>query len=407
MVYFIVLAILIYCIYTYDYKKHKVGDMVFYIGICVLLIFIAGLRYRIGGDSIGYESEYKNIPSLFHMRGFKLNSIRWEPGFIWFMILSKTLSSDFTIFQFLHAVVVNSIIFWFIFKNTENKFICVSLYCIGLYLNFNTEVLRESLAVCIFLLAWPFFRRGNWIFYYLICIAACFFHISAVFTLILPIFAIPGIRGGFRLGYRTIFICVILFGISFYLGKKFFSIIKLLSQNETVTERAEIYGKTSYGGSVLNIFGILEAILKGCILPACAIWYRKLTLKGTDDQQKIKDFRKMEIMVMSGIYVSVMTMAIFILSRFNNYLNMFTFAMISICFFQKVEIKRRKFKLGGIYWSIILLLLFSLNFKAYFANTYGSTKNKRYMLYYPYYSRLDPTEDQRREEILRFAFHIK
>lgn len=407
MVYFIVLAILIYCIYTYDYRKQKVGDMVFYIFICILLIFIAGLRYRIGGDSIGYENEYRNLPTLAHLGAFRFNSIRWEPGFTMLMIFSKTFSSDFTLFQFLHATIVNSIIFWFIFKNTENKFICAFLYCIGMYLNFNTEVLRESLAVCVFLLAWPFFRKGQWIFYYLLCSFACFFHTSAFFTLILPVFAIPGIRGGFRLGYKTIFICVVLFVIGFYLGKKFFSIIKSMSQNDTITERAITYSKTSYGSSLLNIFGILEVILKGCIIPAFAIWYRRLSLKGIQDKQEIKDFMKMEIMVMCSIYVSVLAMSIFILGRFNNYLNLFTFVMISSCFFQRVTIKRKRYRLGGIYWLGVFLVVSSMSFKGYFDNTYGSTQKKRYMLYYPYYSRLEPKEDPKREEILRFSFHIK
>lgn len=408
MVYFIVLAVIFYCIYTYDYKRHKVGSSVMYIGVCVILIIIAGLRYRIGGDSIGYENEFKNsIPTLANLRSFRFNSIRWEPGFVLLMSTAKSFSTDFTLFQFFHATIVNSIIFWFISRNTQNRFIAVCLYFVCMYLNFNTEVLRESLAVSIFLLAWPFFKQGKWLLYYPLAICACFFHTSALFTLILPLFAIPGVRGGFRLSKLTFFICIFVFVGSFYLGRKFFSVIKMLSQTETISDRANEYAKSSYGGTVLNVLGMTEVLIKNVFIPIAAVWYLRLSLKNEKGTKKYKEFQKQELMVMTSVYISIASMSIFILGRFNNYLLLFTYITLASCFFKKVEIRRKKFKLSAIYWVAIFMVVLSINFKSYFASTFGSSSHKRYMLYYPYYSRLEPTEDTKREEILRFAVHIR
>lgn len=380
--------------------------MVFYVAICVFLIVIAGLRYRIGGDTIFYEREFDKIPSLANLGSFHLDSIRWAPGFTLFMMLCKSISTDFTVFQFFHATIINSIIFWFIYKNTPNKFICVCLYAVCLYTDFNNEVLRESMAVCVFLLGWPYFKRGKWLLYYPFAIGACFFHASAIMTLVLPLFAIPGIRGGFRLGYRTIIFCVIIFAVSSYIGKRFFSIIKLLSDNQSINNLADSYEDTRYAGG-FNIFGVLEALTKNVLIPAFGIWYYRLTVRMKNDPLQLKYFRKMEIMAVLSIYIAMAAMAISILFRFNNYLNIFVYAMISSCFFQKVQVRRKRYKLGGFSWACILLIILSINFKSYFVNTYGSATNKRYMIYYPYYSRLDPQKDQRREEILRFSVHIK
>lgn len=409
MVYFIVLALILFCIYAYDYKRKSVGDLVMYVGICVFMICIAGLRYRIGGDSVGYENEFQNIPTLSSIGTFKFNTIRWEPGFIYFMSLSKSIIPDFTFFQFLHATIINSIIFWFIYKNTSNKYLAVCFYFVCLFLDFNTEVLRESIAVCIFLLAWPFFKRGNWIIYYLLVFCATFFHLSSLLTFLFPIFAIPGIRQMFRLGYRTIFICLILFGISLVLGKTFFTLIQAMSVNETVTERAMMYASSrSYGAMVLNVFGMMDSVVKNIFIPICAVWYLRKTLTKDEDSKEVKDFLKMEIIVMTGVYISVLGLVIFILQRFTNYTNIFAYVFMASCFFKTAQLKRKKkFKLAGSYWFCIFIIVMALNFKGYFANTYGSQTYRRYMLYYPYYSRLDHTEDPNREQILRFGSHIK
>ena len=407
MVYFIVLAILMYCIYTYDYKKKKVGDMVFYITICVFLIAIAGLRYRIGGDSIAYESSYRTLKPLYELSSFKFSILRWEPGFIVFASIPKSFSPDFTLFQLFHATVVNSIVFWFAAKNTNNKFIAVTLYAVCLYLNLNTEVLRESLAVCCFLLGWPFFRSGKWYFYYPLMLLAITFHISASITLFLPLFTLPGIRRAFRLGFMTIIVCCVILVVGYLIQRKFYNIIQLMNINETFTDRAQQYSKISYGGMTLNFIGIIEHAIKSIFIPVLALYFMRFRLKNLGDPVATKRFEKLEIIVVTGIYFAVGTMILFIAGRFNNYVAMFNYVLIASCFFSTVKIKMKRIRFQPTTWFVIFIFILAINFKAYFASTYGSESNKRYMLYYPYSSRLAPEEDPDREEILRFAVHYK
>lgn len=408
MIYFIVLLLLIPAIYFFDYRKNRQGSLAAYLLFYILAVGVAGLRYRIGGDSIGYEVAYERFPTLLNIWNFNFSSTRFEPGYIVFSCIPRTFSPDFTLFQFFHALVVNGVIFWFIAKNTRNKYIGILLYFICNYLNLNTEVLRESLAVCCFLIAWPFFRDGKWLRYYLFTLLACLFHISALVTLLLPLTVIPGIRELFRLGKRIIIIYTLIFIFAYLLQRKFFNVIELLSSGSTLEERAQSYVKSSYGGTVLNIFGMTETLFRSVIFPLVALYYRKLQSKSLSLKSSgRREVSRMEPMIITGTYFTIVSLVIFILGRYNNYFSMFNYVIIASCFFTAVKVKRKKYKLQAASWVILLVIFLGLNFKGYFAGTYGSSTNKRYMLYYPYASRLDPKEDYHREEILRYAHHIK
>lgn len=406
MLYFIILFLLIVCIYTFDYKKYPKGKAVAYGAFCIAFILVAGLRYRIGNDSIGYEISFSKMPSLLELGSFKFSSIRYEPGYIIFSSIPKTFSSDFTYFQIFHALVLNSVVFWFVASNTQNRFLAITFYALGLYFNLNTEVLRESLAVCCFLLAWPSFKNRKWYFYYPIMFLGASFHISATITWLLPIFAIPGIRQGFRLGWRTLFICVGLFVIGFIIQRRFFSIIQLLSANETITDRANMYSKAGYGGMNLNILGMLEHSLKTIIFPLAALYYMKLKVGFDKTSKEFQKFQRYEIIVMAGVYLAVLTMTVFIIGRYNNYVGLFNYALMASCFFTVVKVKKRKFRLPTPTWVMIFLVFVALSLKSYMATVYGSSK-KLYMVYYPYTSRIDPQVDPDREEMLRLMSHIK
>lgn len=394
------------CVYAYDYRKHNTGSTASYVIICLFLIAIAGLRYRIGGDSVLYEASYKGLPTLADIPGFKFSSTRYEPGYVVFSSIPRFFSSDFTYFQIFHAFVVNVVVFWFAYKNTKNKFIAVTLYYVCLYLNLNAEVLREALAVCCFLLAWPFFRDGKWILYYLVMALGCTFHVSAFITLVLPLFVIPGIRYFFQLRPYTLVMFIVVFAVSLILQRKVFVIIETLNINDTMVTRAQDYAKSSFGGMSLNLTGMIESIIRSILVPLAALYYMKQRMKSEEDEKIVAAFRKLEILIITGLYFAVITLVIPIATRFNNYIAMYNYVLIASCFFTTVKVHKKRFRLQGSYWTAILLLVLIINFKGYFASTYGGESNRRYMLYYPYSSRLEPEDNPNREVILRFFRHM-
>lgn len=406
MIYFIVFCFLIVCIYTYDYSKYSKGNIIAYGLFWIFFVAIMGLRYRIGGDSVMYEAEFKNLPTLDHLYNFKFGGSRYEPGYIVFCSIARSLSPDFTYFQLLHSFVVNTVVFWFIYKNTPNRYIALTLYFGGLYFNLGSEVLREALAVCCLLLAWPFFKNGKWLIYFIFAFFAASFHISGAIMFVLPLFVLPGIRRCFRLGWPVLLVSLVIFAAGMILEKKFFVILQQISDNENIMQKAQMYQKSDYGGLNLNFIGMLEHALKTIIIPLGALYYMKHSLYSGEDEEKLKWLKRLEILIVTGVYFAVLAMTITIAGRFNNYIGLFNYILIASCFFRTIKIKRKRFRLNALYWACIFAVIFILNIKVYFG-TFGATSLKQYMLYYPYISRLDPQDDTNRETIHRLLIHLR
>lgn len=408
MVYLAIFLLLVAGIYSFDFRKRSAGELAYFGLMCFFFIAVAGLRYRIGNDTIIYENNYEQIPTLLELGNYRFSKMRFEPGFVVFSSITRTFSPDFVYFQIFHAIVVNVIVFWFVYNNTQNKFIALLLYFICLYLNLNTEVMREALAVCCLLVAWPFFRKSKWLLYYPLAILACTFHVSAFILLFLPVLTLPGVRYFFKLGPQTVILALIIFAVTMIVQRKFFFILEHISSNETVAERAAEYSKNSLGGLKLNVFGMTEHLVKFVFIPVGALIYLKRRVKIendiTTDQRWLK---RIEIIIVGGLYFAIVALAIPIAARINNYVGMFNYVAVSSCFFTVAKLRRGKFRLPPAYWAVILLLVCSVYFKLYFVNTHGSATKKVYMVYYPYESQLDPKENYDREVIFRLFKHFK
>ena len=106
----------------------------------------------------------------------------YQPFWYIFNAAIKSVYDDFTFFQFVHAIIVNTAIFYLIPKYTKKKFLGILVYFIFFYLYFNTEILREVLAIVFFLFAYPLIFKKKYIQYFLLCGCAYMFHAFAMFT---------------------------------------------------------------------------------------------------------------------------------------------------------------------------------------------------------------------------------
>lgn len=403
MLYLSVLFLMFLCVYAFDYKKHKRLYSFSYWGFFIILVLIAGLRYRIGTDSIVYESDYQDFPTIWELWRYKFSSFRYEPGFIIFASIPRSISSDFTLLQFFQSIVVNLVIFLFIKQNTSHRFLALSLYFLALFLNLNTQVMREALSVSVFLLAWPFFRDGKWLWYYLLCLLASTFHTSAFVTFILPLFCIPGIKEAFKLGWRTLFIGIGILAVGYIISVRFKELFMLISVNERMAERVNEYASDDWSGSVLNPIGMLNLFFQFCFYPLMAIYFMRYKVKNYGNKIELSHFSRLETLVMVGVYFSLLSIPVFIMARYFNYFGMYGYVLISSWVSNKVYYKKKKVRVKPVYWLIILIPLYALIFKSYFAPANKSGTLKTYMRYYPYNSRLDPEMDNDRENIFRYS----
>ena len=418
MIYIIIFFLMLMCIYAFDVRRHKTFYSFSYWGFFVILVLIAGLRYRIGTDSIVYEREYESFPALWEVFKYKFNNTRFEPGFIVFASITRGISKDFTLFQFFHAIVVNFVVFWFVLKNCNHRFLCLLFYFIALYLNLNTQVLRESLAVCCFLLSWPFFRDNKWILYYLMIALAFCFHTSAIILFILPLFCLPVIKQFFIFGKRTILIGLILLILGIYIQTQFSEIFSVMAFSERMMDRVNTYANTEFSTGRFNVLGAFVTITLNFIYPAFALYFdqkrKNLNIAREEKDEKkskrklrflLKDkqnFSRFEMIVITGMFLSLFSIPMFIFGRYFNYFGLFLMVAIANWTFSVLDIGKKKIRLKPSYWAIILFPFFFVNLYSYNAPANRSGTLKTYQIYYPYNTRLDPKMDTQREAIYRY-----
>lgn len=401
MIYLIVILLIIALSYRYDYCKKETGKKVWYFALFIILVCVSGLRYRLGTDSIRYETYYKTIPYLWELSEGYFIKTRFEPGFVFLMSFCRGISSDFTLFQFIHTIIVNIAVFNFFYRNTRNIFLGLFLYCMILYIPLNFEVLRESLAIACFLFAWEYFKKNNFLIYYILILLAMSFHIGSAICLLCPIFLLPGINYAFTLGKRTIFICIGVISLGFIINLLFFNIVKMLTFSATLVDRATAYSKDELGGVTLNLAGAIGVSIRWVIYPLLAMYFIKRRKRSFTKEER-SDIKHIETLALVSIYIGLITIPISIFYRFNNYFYFFTILVLCIFAFNTLNIKQKRYKLNFIYWCLVFLPLIALQIRGQMSGINFSGSLKAYMTYFPYSSRLDPQIDRNREAVFKY-----
>lgn len=393
---FTFIFLLVLC-YVYDYRGIKRGKSFWWIFTLILLICIAGLRYEIGADSIRYENEYRKLPDLSTISAKDFTGTRYAPLYVLLSAACRSVSTEFVLLQFVLATIVNTTFFYFIRKHSDHIFVGALLYYFFLYDMLNMQVLRESVAVCIFLWSWPYFRDCKWIKYYMFCIMAFLFHLSSMALFLLPLLRIPGIVNLFKLGKRTIIICFVLLVVSFAVKYFLYDFIKMISFTEAMTDRAITYEKDDTGGNTLNIIGSLSWLIKLVVYPLIALY----CLKGNGLLETTKHNRVFVMISILSIYVSVMSVGVMILSRYNNYFLIFSLIIMSDWIFTLFRMFGKAFRLNCLYWILLLIPMFGIHFySTYFASNKAGTI-KTYEMYYPYSNQIEKEHTEQQKKIVK------
>lgn len=197
MIYFIIFIILFAFTYIFDFTHVKKGKYEAYWGMCLIFICISGFRYHIGIDSIYYEMSWPTYPDLLNFNWVHdINQFRSDPdreryqlGWILYVMILQAFSKNFLILQFSNALLINFAIFRTIKKYTNYIFSSILVYfCTFTFVEFEFELMREVVAVSIFLI-WGIdnYFKKKWWRYYLAVFMAFQFHPSSITMFLLPI----------------------------------------------------------------------------------------------------------------------------------------------------------------------------------------------------------------------------
>lgn len=239
MVYAFVILLLVFCWYRFDVQHDVSNRRFFYWLEFVVLVLVAGLRYRVGGDTLSYMDKYLSLNAEYEFLNYSFQYS--SNGLLWYalMAICQKLSSSFILVQLVIAFFINYAFFKFADKHCSSPFLAVLLYSVFFFFYFNTEVLRATCVVSIFLL-WGYdaLCERKWVKYIILSLIAANFHIEGLFLLAYPL---AFLLGKIRINVYKVFLLLILAIIVLFTFEQLPSISWFLQYSEALEYRDGMY----------------------------------------------------------------------------------------------------------------------------------------------------------------------
>lgn len=359
------------------------GEKGWYYFNLVVLILFAGLRYRVGSDTLMYMSMFYEWPKLDELRYFDFATATYNPLWYIFAALARSIYDDFTTLQIMHAVIVNCTFFWFFRKYCPKYyFSAILLYYVGYFCYFNMEVMRESLCICVLLLSTSFLLEKKWLLYFPMCVVGLFIHYSAAIMLVLP-FLLLFKRPSWK------WEVVMLLGIVVVMRvvNVPMLVLSLFGLNDQL-----ILLIGGYIEEMRNVMGIISELLN--FFPIFIFIYLR-------EKHQITEENDFTPLMMGTVVVYALAMNVGIFSRFINYFVPFILVYSVNTVYRALYWKFRDYQMSCL---LCVAAFFVLNFnmiRFYTKDMSESYPNTRaYVRYIPYHSVLNPKIDEHRERFV-------
>lgn len=379
MIYFVVLLLLLVPVIKFDLMQKEKGRQLWYYLSLLILILLAGLRYRVGGDTIVYISLFENYPTLSELSYFDFQVAAYNP--LWYLYNAPFKSIDsFTTFQIVQAIIVNVIFFKFYKRYTPYYFTAILLYYIAFYCYFNMEIQREILCVCIFMIAYPFLKAKKFLKYYLWCILALFIHYSSGIMLFVPLLLFFK-KESYK---KLLWICIILI-----LSFSIFDVVHLLLS--LALDGMLLVLAEHYFNLEINMLGSLYQLIQ--LIPILLFMYVR-------NKYDIKTNYILGLLMMGCAIIYVFTMFVGGFVRLLNYFMPFYILYVVSTIYELYNIYLSN-KISMIIPKIaIAIMLF--NFIYFYMNDMSEfyPGAKMYHRYIPYSSVINPERSEIREELI-------
>ena len=361
------------------------GESKWYYFNLVVLVLLAGLRYRVGGDTLMYMSMYHEWPTMDELKYFDFGTALYNPLWYIYTSVAKSISDEFWVLQIIQAVIVNSVFFHFFRKySPQYYFSAILLYYVGYYCYFNMEIMREILCICILMLSTSWLLEKKWLWYFCSCVVAIFIHYSAAIMLVFPLlfvfFKTPSwkwqlfLMGGIIVLLSVVNIAAIL--------------VSVLSLNEQLTILVEKYMEYQS-----NIAGMLSQFV--VFLPVLGVMFirERYDLEYKDNFSPI---------VMGVVFAFALAMGFAGFARFVNYFVPYILVLIvHTVYYFITNVEFRNSQVSYLVLSFTLCVLF-FNYSYYYvrdmSDYYPSTRFGA--IFSPYHTIFDPVVEEKRERFI-------
>lgn len=373
--YLTIILFLVVGVVLFDIKKQTENKSFFLLVCFLLLVTMSAIRYRVGGDSLSYEDYYDGMPNLNnYMDYLDYNPFSYQPLWLLFVAFCKSISSEFYVLQIVHALLVNVSLFFFIKKHTAYIFSTLLLLFFSLmYFYYSFEILRESLAISVFLFNVENLEKKRWTRYYLLVLVSFLFHISAIFLFFLPFLN--------KIELTKMKVCFLLFFamVLFFLKGFIFSVITPFLILEAMKNKADTYSEMTF-----SLVGFLAFFSVRVLLLLPFLFYRIST--------KVKTFAWLDF---SFLIISILAQYFVGFERLLNYFYIIYFMLFVNFIYEKEKNVFGNFIKKTIIGMSFLHIFFILDYKI-FAENIG--QYYYCSLFYPYENIFTQNQSKDRED---------
>lgn len=373
MIYFLIFFLIFFFALKYDFRA-KINTERYVKFIFFVLIIIAGIRYRVGTDTLVYMDEYEAGPGY-------LNFIKDKYLIGWYFLIKVFHYFDFSFYmvQFAVAIIINIGIFRFIKASIPFAvFSGLLLYYSLLYPGWNFEILRQAICISIFFIALPYVEKGKLFVYYILIGLACTIHETAFVLLFIPLFLRLKVTNKILL-IITLLILIFVISAPFVRKQVYnYALLLVLFQNKA----AHYFENVEFGES-FNISSYLINMVLNIAIPLFAI---KRNIK---KRYLPNSFIILSILSLFGYSLSTMLPMMY---RVNYYFSLFPLILFIVLFWDLSCNCRNK---------RLCFFSFLLVFVLFKGRIYFIEKNNipAYIHYYPYKCIFNEEKVPQRESI--------
>lgn len=349
-----------------------------------MLVLIAGLRYGIGGDTLQYMEDWKNLykGGLSHVTKCITTTFD-KKGYmpLWVLLNSaiRQFTDSFYVLQFAQALIVNLLICYVAHRHTRYLFLFLILYLLsGNFFMFNTEVMREGPAIAFVLCGAEWLMREttkpqqairNLLLFFIFVFIGMMFHLSAVVGLLFLLTKWP-----IAINRRTLMGSVV---TAFILWGASTTLMLVALHFSSVLPESFVTKLQHYAMISSSFFGFVRNMLTYVLLPGIVGYYAVLWEENATEQERKK--RMVRFMLIMGILAS----GIDGIRRFNNYLQIYYMILLAdYLFFLFKKSSHLVIRVGT---TVMITVMIVWGYFAYWPKAHGYM----YEWYVPYTSIVD------------------
>lgn len=375
MEYFIILIYLIFLVFWFDIREKTDYKKTNYYILLIIFILFAGLRYRIGGDTMTYMYNFDTVMvDLNKLTLSDLTETRYQPLCVLLFSLSKSCGDNFFVFQIIAAAITNISIFNFFSKVCTKYFTSITIYFICNYIYFNMEIMREAMALSMLLYGFLALGENKFVKFYLFVLFAYLFHPFAAIIGIAPFFTTSKISLKIKL--------IAIVGLScfmFVINLNEFIFIKLLPYLpiQVISDTIDMYADNDAATTSFFSFKGLLVVLASFPFLAIFVYKYKLIYNKGLIMMKRDVFLSLLFLYIIFVLISVQ---IPIAKRITNYLWCFSAVAIGSLFFE-VNYRNLFSKVMVLFSAFVIMVAWQIRIYSHEQDSFPL-----YVNYYPYYS---------------------